>query len=66
MEKSAMQLMAESEQSSQCCRIWRESVNEIKIRPMGETAAEIAMAATMEKLLKFQVGNFCPACGNKL
>lgn len=66
LDKTATQIMAEMEQPTSCCAIWKAGVNGIRIAPLGRFEPEKTYALAMEKLLKFQIGNFCPVCGNKL
>lgn len=69
LNKTATQIMAETEQLTKCCANWRSGVNGIRVTPLGESEPEktlTTLAFVMEKLFKSQMGNFCPTCGNKL
>jgi len=47
-----------------CCKIWSDSINHIKVTPRFKD--DIHHAETLQGILIYMFGNYCPTCGNKL
>ena len=47
-----------------CCTVWRSMVDSVKVTPYDRTDDKVAKA--LEKIMKYQMGNYCPTCGKKL
>lgn len=47
-----------------CCRIWKENIEGIKIT--ANYRCDDEKAKTLEGLIKYWMGNYCPTCGRKL
>ena len=52
-----------------CCAIWRNHVTNIKVIPTIDIPyldRDRILADTLEKIIKSDLGNYCPKCGTKL
>lgn len=53
-------------EAQSCCILWAKSIDLINVEDRGYSAEGKLFANAMTKILKYQMGHYCPTCGMNL